>query len=60
MAVPSSSGNIKRFRDGNVGLVVVMNKFLYKMAFIVSVKPNQINKENKEVTVKKNIKKISV
>ena len=60
MAVPSSSGNIKRFRDGNVGLVVVMNKFRYKMAFIVSVKPNKINKENKEVTVKKNIKKISV
>ena len=61
MAVPSSSGNIKRFRDGNVGLVVVMNKLCrYKMAFIVSVKPNQINKENKEVTVKKNIKKISV
>ena len=61
MVVPSSSGNIKRFKDGNVGLVDVMNKFrCYKMAFIVSVKPNQINKENKEVTVKKNIKKISV
>ena len=39
---------------------VVINNFLCKkMSFIISVKPNQINKENKESKVEKTIKKIS-
>ena len=53
--------NIQSLRDGNAELCRLTHilKCMLENDVFVNAKPNKINKENKEIKVQKNIKKIS-